>query len=148
MAAASTGDDVTSTGCNHAVIRAPPNTAPAVEPMAVANTHCNDDTVAAAESFCFGFTMFLTVPHGAFAVNNSPGQLVVDYHAEPGSPPVRALAPFAAVTTNPACQTSAGCALISACAVGSSRRHQLANARMPVKRGTDGHPEDGGTTDH
>jgi len=46
--------------------------------MAVANTQGND-TVATVESFCFGFTMFLTVPHGAFAVNSSPGQLVVDY---------------------------------------------------------------------
>jgi hypothetical protein len=95
MAAASRGEDMTSTGCNHAVIRAPPNTAPAVEPMAVANTQCND-TVAAVESFSFGFTMFLTVPHGAFAVNSSQGNsswtttpslAVHPYVRSPCSPP-------------------------------------------------------------
>ena len=71
MAAASRGEDTTSKGRSHAVIRAPPTTAPAVEPVAVANTLCNDDTVAALESVGFGFTTLPTVPHNG-AVNGAP----------------------------------------------------------------------------
>ena len=92
MAAASRGEATTLKGCNHAVIRAPPNTAPAVEPIAVANTHCHDEKVAAVESFCFGFLMFLTLPHDAFAVNSSAGQASgpVRCFQPPAGPPVLA----------------------------------------------------------
>jgi hypothetical protein len=74
MVAASRGEETTSKGCNQAVMRAPPKTAPAVEPVAVADTQCNDDTVTAVESVCF--TMLLTVPHDAFAVNGLSRQTI------------------------------------------------------------------------
>lgn len=44
----------------------------------------------------------LTLAYETFAVNGAPGQLLVAYHAEPGSPSERALALLGSITAEPA----------------------------------------------
>jgi hypothetical protein len=61
MATASTGEVTTLKGSSHAVMRAPPAEAPAVEPTTVANTQWNDATVATVEPVCCEFMPFLMV---------------------------------------------------------------------------------------